>query len=147
MRALAVIAALIVGGCSGDDGEYIRVGGGGFVFNYRIAEATAGIIAEPRRELPDGATIEVTFENPRGGEPIRIAKASTSGRKRYAFVTPPLVGIEAGRDYRVAVRVLDASGNALQTIERSIRSELDQAVLPDAPLTMGPGYASTRAPR
>lgn len=145
--ALAVIAGLILCACSGEDGEYIKVGGGGFVFNYRIAEATAGIVAEPTRELPGGATIEAAFENPLGGEAVTVTKAVTPGRKRYSFVTPPLFGITAGQDYGVSVRVVDDAGTVLQVIEESIRSELDQAVLPEAPLTMGPGYAVTRAPR
>jgi hypothetical protein len=83
-----------VGGCSNDLGDDIKAGGGGFIFNYRIAEATAGVIAEPQRDIPDGAKIEASFENPAGGERIVVAKLVTQGRKRYSFDTPPLSGLK-----------------------------------------------------
>ena len=121
--------------------DYIKVGGGGFVFNYRVAEATAGVIAEPQRDLPNGATIEASFENPAGGEPIVIAKSVTEGRKRYSFDTPPLSGVQGGRTYAVTVRVIDSDGKELQKVDYQLRSDVDESVLPDKPLTIGPGYA------
>lgn len=135
---IGVVAAAIVGGCSDNSGDYIKVGGGGFIFNYRIAEATAGVIAEPQRDLPDGSKIEASFENPAGGDPIVIAKLTTHGRKRYSFDTPPLSGIKGGRDYAVTVRVIGSDGTELQKVDYQLRSDIDQSVLPDAPLATFP---------
>jgi len=138
---VGILALALVGGCSDDSGDYIKVGGGGFIFNYRIAEATAGVIAESQRDLPDGATIGASFENPAGGEPIVIAKLVSHGRKGYSFDTPPLSGIKGGRDYAVTVRVIGADGTELQKVDYQLRSDIDQSVLPDKPLTIGPSYA------
>ncbi len=137
---VGAIAVAMLSACSDESGDYIKVGGGGFVFNYRIAEATAGVIAEPQRTLPDGGMLEAHFDNPAGGPPIVIAKAVTPDRKRYSFTTPPLSGVEAGKDYRVAVVVIDSGGKSLQTVDYRIHSDIDQSVLPKKPLTVGPGY-------
>jgi len=135
---IGMVAVAILAGCSEDSGDYIKVGGGGFIFNYRIAEATAGVIAEPQRDLPDGSKIEASFENPAGGEPIVVAKLATQGRTRYSFDTPPLSGIKGGRDYAVTVRVIGSDGTELQKVDYQLRSDIDQSVLPDEPLATFP---------
>ena len=139
--ALAGLTALLALAACSDDSPYVVVSGGGIVFNYRIAEATAGIVAEVARVLPEGGVIEASFENPAGGPPIVEAKPVTEDRRRFSFVTPPLSGIKADTDYKVVVRVLDADGTEVQRVETTLHSDLDQSILPDAPLTVGPGYA------
>ena len=69
----------------------------------------------------------------------------TDDRRRFSFVTPPLSGIKADTDYTVVVRVLDADGSELQRVETRVHSDLDQSILPTAPLTLGPGYARNPA--
>jgi len=143
--ALAVLgASASLAACSGDS-PYVVVSGGGILFNYRIAEATAGIVAEVARALPEGGTVEASFENPAGGDPIVESKPVTEERRRFSFVTPPLTGIRADTDYKVVVRVLDADGTELQRVETKVHSDLDQSILPKAPLTLGPGYARNPA--
>lgn len=142
--ALAAFALLALAACSGDS-PYVVVSGGGILFNYRIAEATAGIIAEVARPLPTGGVVEASFENPAGGPPIVDRKPVTEDRRRFSFITPPLTGIKADTDYAVIVRVLDADGVELQRVETKVHSDLDQSVLPKAPLTVGPGYARNPA--
>jgi len=137
---VALTTLLALASCS-DDSPYVVVSGGGIVFNYRIAEATAGIVAEVARVLPEGGVVEASFENPAGGPPIVESKPVTEDRRRFSFVTPPLTGIKADTDYKVVVRVLDAEGTEVQRVETSLHSDLDQSILPDAPLTIGPGYA------
>ena len=139
-----VAALLALGACS-DDGTYVVVSGGGIIFNYRIAEATAGIVAEVARPLPEGGFVEASFENPAGGADIVESKPVTPDRRRFSFVTPPLTGIKADTDYRVVVRVLDANREPVQTVTTSVHSDLDQSILPEAPLTVGPGYARNPA--
>ena len=141
---LGLIALLALAGCSGDS-PYVVVSGGGIIFNYRIAEATAGIVAEVARPLPEGGTVEASFENPAGGAPIVESKPITGDRRRFSFITPPLTGIKANTDYQVVVRVLDADGTEVQKVETKVHSDLDQSVLPKVPLTVGPGYARNPA--
>jgi hypothetical protein len=141
---VGAVALLALSACS-DDSPYVVVSGGGIMFNYRIAEATAGIVAEVARPLPDGGHVEASFENPAGGAPIVESKPVTEERRRFSFITPPLTGIKADTDYKVTVRVLDAEGNAIQTVETKVHSDLDQSVLPKAPLVVGPGYTKNPA--
>jgi hypothetical protein len=121
------------------------VSGGGILFNYRIAEATAGIVAEVARPLPEGGMVEASFEDPAGGPPFVESKPVTEDRRRFSFVTPPLTGIKADTDYAVVVRVLDADGTEVQRVETKVHSDLDQSILPKVPLTVGPGYARNPA--
>lgn len=142
--ALSALALLVLAACS-DDSPYVVVSGGGILFNYRIAEATAGIVAEVARPLPEDGIVEASFENPAGGPPIIDSKPVTEDRRRFSFVTPPLTGIKADTDYKVIVRVLDADGAELQRVETKVHSDLDQSILPKMPLTVGPGYARNPA--
>jgi hypothetical protein len=136
---LAVLLTLLVASCR-EDGDYLAVAGGGFVFNYRIAEATYGIALKPMRELPADAVVEATLENPAGGEAIVMRKQGPFNPTRISFQTPPVQGVVKGKPYKVVVVLRDASGATLQTIEKTFTSELDQSVLPERPLAIGPGY-------
>jgi hypothetical protein len=136
LASLAVLS--LFAACSGES-EYLIPGGGGFIFNYRNAEATYGIILFPRKEPPPGATIEVSFEDPAGGEPILVSKAARGGG-RIDFQTPPVTGVEKDKPYKVVAVLKSKQGEVLQRIEKSYRSELDQSILPERPLAIGPGY-------
>jgi hypothetical protein len=136
---LAFLAVLLTVACS-DSGEYLALAGGGFVFNYRIAEATYGIALKPMRDLPADAVITATFDNPSGGEPFVLRKEGPFNPVRIAFQTPPLEGVIADHPYKVIVVLTDATGSELQRIEKAFESDLDQSVLPERPLAIGPGY-------
>ena len=137
LLSLVLFAALA--GCS-ENGDYLAVAGGGFIFNYRIAEASYGIALKPMRELPADGVIEATFENPAGGAPFVIRKEGPFNPTRVALSTPPVQGVVKDRLYRVSVVLRDASGAPLQTIDKTYESELDQSVIPPRPLAIGPGY-------
>jgi hypothetical protein len=140
-KPLAVLALLTIAfasACS-ESGDYLAVAGGGFVFNYRIAEATYGIALTPLRDIPDDAVIEATFDNPSGGEPIVLTEQGPFNPTRISFQTSPLQGIVADHPYKVVVLLTDAAGAELQRLEKTFQSELDQSVLPDDPLAIGPG--------
>ena len=141
LRMLLVATVLgFVAACSNENGPYLEVGGGGFIFNYRLATAYAGMVVGPLRLLPENSTIEVTFENPAGGAQFVLTQQTAPETKRYTFTIEPLTGIKANVDYLATVRLLDAGGRELQRIEKKYRSEVDQAILPEKPLTIGPGY-------
>lgn len=101
------------------------------MFNYRIGEATAGIVVAPKRKLPDGGILEVTLQNPSGGTPFLMKKQVTPNTKRYSFSTPPLSGVKADTDYLVTAHLLDADGKEIDKAEKTLRSDLDQTVSPE----------------
>ena len=140
-RALgcAALAAALVA-CDAGEGPYLAFAGGGFIFNYRLASAEYGFVARVMRPLPAGSLLEAEFEDPAGGAPISVREASRPGRRSYHFQTPPVTGIEAGRDYRVVLRLLDADGTELARYSRTFHADVSQDVLPESPPVVGPGY-------
>ena len=124
--------------CVGES-DYLKAGGGGFIFNYRNAEASYGIILFPQKDPPPGSTIEVRFDNPAGGEPILVSRPARGGG-RIDFQTPPVEGVEKDKPYLVVAVLKSAEGVELQRIEKTFKSEVDQSILPDRPLAIGPGY-------
>lgn len=136
---IGLTLSLALGACSGS-GEYLTVAGGGFIFNYRIAEATYGIALKPMRDLPADGVIEARLQDPAGGEPFVIRKAGPFNPTRIAFQTPPVRGVVKNEPYTVVVVLTDGAGAILQTIERRYKSDIDQSVLPERPLAIGPGY-------
>jgi len=139
----AAALASVLAGCSSEDDKspYLELRGGGFLFNYRIAEATGSLVVGPLRKLPANAVIEVDFENPAGGTPIVLRQEAKPDEDKFDFNTPPLKGIVKDKPYAVTIRLLDKDGRELQRIEKPFKSSLDQAMLPDKPLSVGPGYA------
>jgi hypothetical protein len=136
----AIAALVLLAGCSGESGPAFEVVGGGFLFNYRLAEVTASMVVVPHRAFPAGSSVEMSFENPAGGAPIVVAKPVTPETTKLDFETPPLSGVKADRDYLVSLRLIDGQGKELERIDKKFRSQLDQSKLPKAPLTVGPGY-------
>lgn len=125
---------------------YLQVLGGGFIFNYRVSDVYYGFTAAIMRPLPTGSIVEAAFEDPAGGLP-HIVRQRIGGAEmaRLSLRSPPLRGVEAGKAYTVALRVLDREGeHLLWSRDLAFKSGLSDTVVPDAPLTIGPGY--TRNP-
>ena len=143
-RLLSAALLVSVGACSGserDERPYLEFIGGGFIFNYRLAQADYGFVAKPLRRLPEGAILEASFENPGGGAPIVIRQKAKWGRSQYVFRTPPVQGVEAQRDYKVELRLLDAEDkHVIASYRRTFRSDVDSSILPERPPVVGPGY-------
>lgn len=140
---LAISLLIAVAGCteSGAPKPYLKITGGSFIFNYRIATAYAGVMVIAERDLPEGATVAVTFEDPAGGPPFELSEKVAPGDSQFNFTIEPLTGIQANVDYVATVQLLDADGNEIERLERIYRSQIDQAsTMPDKPLTVGPGY-------
>lgn len=120
---------------------YLEISGGGFIFNYRIAEAYYGFTAQVLRPMENGAILEATFEDPAGGKPHVVSERLSVMTTRYALRTPPLHGIAAHHPYEVAIKVYDRQGARLiWETKRSYSSQLGDEVVPKKPLTVGPGY-------
>lgn len=139
--ALSIGLCLALAACGEDASRpAIVIEGGGFIFNYRIAEVFYGVSVRPQRKLEPGSTLEAEFENPAGGSPIRVEERITGQRLSYMLRTPPVEGVRAGRDYHVIVRLKAPDGRDLASASRTFRSDLDQEMNPETPLTVGPGY-------
>lgn len=138
-----LLAVALLAACDEQASEepYLEINGGGFVFNYRLAEANYVLIAGLKRAPSEGTLFEAEFEDPSGGPAIRVRLAYKAARRVYTFESPPVEGIVAGRDYQVVLRVLTPDGAAaLAEYRKLYHATLDQSVLPEAPLTVGPGY-------
>ncbi len=139
--ALVVLIGLLAGCGDNADRPWIAIEGGGFIFNYRIAEVFYGVSVKPLRSLAPGTVLEGEFENPAGGAPLIVRETINTARLSYAMRTPPLLGVKAGKAYRVEIRVLDVDGaKVLGRVSRTFKSDLDQSANPEKPLTIGPGY-------
>ncbi len=125
------------------DKPWLQVLGGGFIFNYRVADVYYGFSAAVARPLPTGTIVEAAFENPAGGPPL-VVRQRIGGVEmtRLSLRSPPVRGVEAGRAYRVSLRVLDREDeHLLWSRDIAFTSNVSDAVVPDRPLTIGPGYA------
>jgi hypothetical protein len=149
VRPLALITALAVAlalaACEETTGDYVEVTGGGFLFNYRIAEATYGLVATARRTVPPGTRFVAAFENPADtlpdGPPLPVELISREGQKRFAINSPPVKNVIADRAYAVTLTLFTPEGALIETHETTYRSKIGSEVLPEKPLTIGPGYA------
>ena len=149
LRGFALLLfALTLAACDGEEqGPYFEFAGGGFVFNYRYADATYGFVARVLRKPPADGVLEAVFQDPAGGPDIVLRQPVRPGRSSYKFETPPLTGVEKAVDYRVELRLLapvaagaESGAEVLASIARTFRSSQDQAVLPREGLGTGPGY-------
>jgi hypothetical protein len=140
-RAIGLIALWMLAGCDNPEGPAASFAGGGFVFNYRVGQAYYGVVVRTQGTLPQDAVIEGQFENPAGGNAVVVQVKAASDQHKYVLRTPPLKGVKKDRPYKVVVRILEKpGGEELQRIERTIKSDVDQSLLPQSPLVIGPGY-------
>lgn len=126
---------------------YLKVLGGGFIFNYRVADVYCGFTAAIMRPLPTGSIVEAAFENPAGGPPYIVReRVGGADMARLSMRSPPLRGVEAGKHYKVALRVLDREETQIVwSRDLTFESNISDAVVPEQPLTIGPGYARNPA--
>ena len=142
MLAVLLVGLLAMTGCreSGGEGEYFDISGKLFEFNYRLGIATYVITLNPMQPIPDGMVALVDFENPAGGEPIEIQQKIWPKLPHQTLTSPPLSCVAKDKPYSVAIRIVDQAGKLLQTFDISMTSTLDQSILPDRPLVIGPVY-------
>lgn len=123
------------------DKPYLKIAGASFIFNYRVAEVFYGFTAEVQKPVRNLSLLEAEFEDPSGGPPIRVSERLNPRTKRYSLRTPPVRGVEKDRPYRVTVRLIQNGDNAvLFEDELTVRSQVADDVVPEQPLTVGPGY-------
>lgn len=143
--AIALVAMLFaIGWLTREDPTekpYLRIAGGGFIYNYRVADVFYGFTAYVLKPLPVGSWIIAEFENPDGGVPLTVETRLHARSIKYGIRSPSVRGVKAGRPYRVSIRIVDYTRTqVIWSDERDYVSQIDDIVVPDRPLTVGPGY-------
>ena len=140
--AAALSAALLLaGGCREQKpGEFATITGKVFIFNYRIAEATYVVTLAKAQPFADGSMAVASFENPAGGAPLVVRQKIWPQSDKIVLESPALTCVRKDRPYDIAISLLDPAGVELQRIDTTLTSTLDQDVLPDKPLVVGPAY-------
>ena len=144
MRRLVFLAFSIVllAGCRDESrpGKPFEISGKLFVFNYRVATATYLVTLKPLGPVEDGQTAVATFEDPAGGPPIVVRQRIWPKLDKTVLESPALRCVAKDRPYAVTIRIEGADSTVRQEITTAITSNLDQSVLPDRPLVVGPVY-------
>lgn len=141
-RAAALLLTLLcAAGCREvPTNAYVELTGKLFVFNYRVATATYVITLGKLRPIPEGATMETSFDDPRGGDPVTLMEKIWPKLDKIAIESPPVFCIVKGKPYKFSIVIKDEAGSQLQKLDGAVTSSLDQTVLPDIPLVVGNAY-------
>jgi hypothetical protein len=144
MKTLLVaplLALLTLTGCQrGDETEPLKLSGKLFIFNYRVSKATYNLAFDFQGKIPDGSYVEARFENPAGGEPLKVTQKIFPFWDKLALESPPLRCVVKDRPYKVAVQLFGPDQKPVQTIETTVISSLDQTILPKNSIVVGPAY-------
>ena len=139
---LAFALAGLLLGCKEDASTaYVEFAGGGFIFNYRTADHYYGFVVRQKKPLPEGSRLEARFEVP-GGRPEQVVEQpSRPGQLQYVFQTGDIDGIVKNHPYRATLRILDGTtGAVIAKYKTTFKTDVDQSMLPEGPLVVGPGY-------
>lgn len=120
--------------------DYFALSGQVFIFNYRIATATYVVTLDRLHPAPEGSVAVADFENPAGGALLSVEEKIWPEMQKLSFESPQLSCVIKGKPYAISIRIVNSEGEILQKIESTLRSTLDQSVLPDRPLVIGQGY-------
>jgi hypothetical protein len=139
---VGLTAAIMSGGCrdEGRSGNLFEISGKLFVFNYRVATATYLVTLKPVAPVEEGLKAVASFENPAGGAPIMLEHKIWPNLEKTVLESEPLRCVLKGHPYAVEIRIEDEQGAVRQVIKTTMTSNLDQEVLPDRPLVVGPIY-------
>jgi hypothetical protein len=132
---LLVLLATLLGGCG--SGDYVRIAGGGIAFNYRYSQAYMILIAEQRRPLPEGATVQALFDVPDSKSCAIVELPVMAGKLTYKLQTEPLLGFTRGGTYKVTLALVGADGKTIESHDTVYTSDEDQSTLPKKPLVEG----------
>jgi hypothetical protein len=140
MAGLALVIALAAG-CQREEAEALYAPSGKvFVFNYRHSYATYMLTFAKVADVPQGARVFAEFENPEGGAPLTLDRPLFPGQDKLVLESPHVSCVKKERPYKVKMAVLAPSGETLQSYETTVISTLDQSILPEKPMIVGPGY-------
>lgn len=144
VRSIAVwafCAAVLLAGCQREDKDApLAVAGRLVVFNYRVAKASYLVTLRRQGDLPEGSMVETRFENPAGGAPLVTRSRIFPSEQNVVLESPALHCVVKDRPYTVDIRVSDAEGDLIQTLQTTVTSSEDQSILPAKPLVLGAVY-------
>jgi len=131
----------IVTGCQRpSEGVYFELSGRIFVFNYRVATANYLVTLRKVAGTPKESRARAEFEDPQGGPALFTEERVLDVDDVLTLASPFVQCVRKDRPYRVAITLTGASGEVLQVIETTVTSDVDQSVIPAAPLVVGPAY-------
>lgn len=137
-----ILISLVATACDNQsDKPYMKIAGGGFMFNYRYSIMNYGFVVKPLRPLPEGSTLEASFDIPDSSEKFILKLPVVAGKMSYAFETEALHGVKKNVPYKAKLRLLEAgTGKELALVERDFRSDVEQSSLPTKAPLQGIGY-------
>jgi hypothetical protein len=136
-----VILLLALAACQREVGpDPLKLTGKMFVFNYRLAYATYMVTLERTEPVPEGSVLRAEFENPAGGAPLTLERKIFPNLPRMVLESPDVTCVKKNTPYAVTIAVVGPDGAALQTLKTTVTSDLDQSILPEKALVVGPGY-------
>ena len=132
---------LFTSGCRDEARQgYVELTGRVVIMNPRMATATFVVTLSTLAQIPEGSHAVALFENPAGGDSLRVDAKIWPKTTKIALESPSLQCLKKDRRYNFTVKLLGPAGQHLQVVESTILSTLDQSILPDAPLVVGPAY-------
>ncbi|MDB5525585.1 MAG: hypothetical protein JWM58_3348 [Rhizobium sp.] len=144
MRKMLLLPALMLlalpASCQRENAEYISVQGKIFIFNIRLARAYYAINLNRLAATPDNSVVVAEFEDPAGGPPLVSEQKVFPKMTRIDLQSPDLNCIAADRPYKIHITLRDNGGKVLQTLDTTLKSTLDQTVMPAEPLVTGAAY-------
>ncbi|WP_421594678.1 hypothetical protein [Shinella sp. M27] len=138
---IALPLVLLLAACQREAGpDPLKLTGKMFVFNYRLAYATYMVTLEQTEPLPEGSIVKAEFENPAGGAPLTLERKIFPNLTRVVLESPDVTCVKKNQPYKVAISVLGPDGDTLQALETQVTSNIDQSILPEKALVVGPAY-------
>ena len=140
--AALALAGLLVSACDDQSSKpYLKIAGGGFMFNYRYSVMNYGFVVKPLRPLPDGSILEASFDIPDSPKRFVLTLPAVAGKMQYAFETEALHDVKKDVPYKATLRLLEAgTGKELAVMEKDFRSDVEQSTLPTKAPVAGIGY-------
>ena len=134
-----VLFSLTLTACGDDNApkQYLKIAGGGIIFNYRYSEASMIVIAQQKYPLPEGSTVEALFDIPGTATRQSVTLPAMEGKLTYKLQSDPLTHITKGGKYNVTIRLLDKMGKEMDKQDQIFISDEDQSTLPSKPLVKG----------
>lgn len=136
----ALLAALLLTACQREAPEYISINGKVFIFNVRLARAFYMLTLNRLEATPDDAVVIAEFEDPAGGPPLIKEQKVFPKMTRIDLQSPDVNCVVTGKPYKIKITLKSADGEALQTIDTTLNSTLDQTMLPEKSLVEGAAY-------
>jgi hypothetical protein len=139
IKKFALLACLMLAACGEGSGpkDYLKIAGGGLVFNYRYSQASMIVIVQQKYPLPENSIVEAQFDLPGTTARQTVTLPAMAGKLTYKLQSDPLTNIKKGEKYNITIRLLDRNGQQLDKDDRAFVSDEDQSTLPTNPLVEG----------